>query len=73
MATSTKKLVEEIRSLPEMEKLHLVETILRDLEKPDPELDRIWADEARKRWSAYLRDRSSGVDYAEVMRRYRQP
>ena len=73
MATSTEKLAEEIRSLPEMEKLHLVETILRDLEKPDPELDRIWADEARKRWSTYLRDRSSGVDYTEVMRRYRQP
>jgi hypothetical protein len=73
MATSTERLVEEIRSLPEPEKLHLIETILTDLDKPDPELDRVWADEARKRWSAYLRDRSSGVDYTEVMGRYRQP
>jgi len=73
MATSTKKLVEEIRSLPEMEKLHLVETILEDLDKPDPELDGVWAEEARKRWGAYLKDRSSGIDYAVVMGRYRQP
>ena len=73
MATSTKKLVEEIRSLPEMEKLHLVETILEDLDKPDPELDSVWAEEARKRWVTYLKDRSSGTDYAVVMGRYRQP
>ena len=73
MATSTKKLVEEIRSLPEMEKLRLVETILEDLDKPDPELDSVWAEEARKRWGPYLKDRSSGIDYTEVMRKYRQP
>ena len=73
MPTSTEKLAEEIRSLSEIEKLHLVETILAELDKPDPEIDRVWADEARKRWNAHLAGRSATVDYAEVMARYRSP
>ena len=73
MPTSTEKLAEEIRSLPEIERLHLVEAILADLDKPDPEIDRVWADEARKRWRAHLADRSTSVDYAEVMKIYRHP
>ena len=44
---SADKLVSEIRALPDVEKLRLVDAILTDLDKPDPEIDRIWADEAR--------------------------
>ena len=43
------KLAAEIRALPDIEKLQLVDAILEDLVKPDPEIDRIWAEEARKR------------------------
>lgn len=71
MTTSTEKLAAEIRSLSDMEKLHLVETILTDLDKPDPEIDRIWADEARKRWAAYLGGRTASEDYQTVMGKYR--
>jgi len=38
---------------PDLEKLRLVDAILSDLEKPDPEIDGIWAEEAKKRWAAY--------------------
>jgi hypothetical protein len=30
--------------MPDVEKLRLVDAILTDLDKADPELDRIWAD-----------------------------
>jgi hypothetical protein len=73
MTTSTEKLAAEIRSLSDMEKLHLVETILVDLDKPDPEIDRVWANEARKRWAAYLDGRTASGDYQTVMGKYRHP
>ena len=34
---------QEIKSLPDIEKLRLVISILADLTKPDPEIYRIWA------------------------------
>ena len=73
MTTSTEKLATEIQSLSEIEKLHLVETILAELDKPDPEIDKVWANEARKRWDAHLTERSATLDYVEVMGRYRHP
>jgi hypothetical protein len=34
-------LASEIHSLPDVEKMRLVDAILTDLDKPDPEIDRI--------------------------------
>lgn len=70
MATQADKLVSEIRALPEEEKLRLLDAILTDLNKPDPELDHVWATEARKRWLAYKAGRLSTVSYEELMAKY---
>lgn len=67
-----KKLVSEIRSLPDVEKLALVDAILSDLDRPDPELDRIWAEESRKRWAAYQDGNVPTQSYEEVMKKYRR-
>ena len=72
MSTIADRLVSEIRELPDVEKLRLVDAILTDLDKPDPEIDRIWAEEARKRWAAYKAGRISTVSYEEVMAKHRQ-
>jgi putative addiction module component (TIGR02574 family) len=71
MSTIAEKLASEIRSLPDAEKLRLVDTILSDLDKPDPEIDRVWAEEARKRWDAYKAGRITTISYEEVMTKYR--
>jgi len=71
--TKTEKLVSEIKTLPDVEKLHLVDAILADLDKPDPEIDRIWAEEARERWSAYKAGRIPTVPYKAVMEKHRRP
>jgi putative addiction module component (TIGR02574 family) len=71
MTKTTEKLVSEIHSLPDVEKLRLVDAILADLDKPDPEMDRIWAEEARKRWAAYKEGRIPTVSYKEVMDKHR--
>ena len=72
MAENVEKIAEEIRKLPDIEKLRLVDTILSDLDKPDPEIDRIWADEARKRWAAYKAGKVPTVSYESVMAKHRR-
>ena len=71
MSTIADKLVSEIRSLPDSEKLRLVDAILSDLDKPDPEIDRVWAEEARKRWANYKVGGIPTISYEEVMNKYR--
>lgn len=71
MSTDADKLASEIRSLTDSEKLRLVDAILSDLEKPDPEIDRVWADEAKRRWTAYKEGRIPTMSYEEVMAKYR--
>ena len=71
MATETDKLVTEIRALPAEEKLRLLDVLLSDLDKPDPMIDQIWADEARKRWNAYKAGKLQTVSYEELIKRYK--
>jgi putative addiction module component (TIGR02574 family) len=72
MSTTADQLVLEIKGLSDVEKLRLVDAILTDLDKPDPEIDRIWADEARKRWAAYKAGLIPTLSYEEVMGKHRQ-
>ncbi len=72
MARTADDLLATIKSLPDTEKLKLVDEILTQLDKPDPEIDRIWADEARKRWEAYKAGKIASVSYEVVMAPYRR-
>jgi len=72
MAKNVNKLAEEIRDLPDVEKLRLLDAILTDLDKPDPEIDRVWALEARKRWAAYKAGKLPTVSYESVMAKHRR-
>jgi len=71
MATIDSKLQENIQSLSDIEKLELVDSILVTLDRPDPEIDRIWANESRKRWEAYKSGKLETVSYDQVMEKYR--
>ena len=70
MATQAEKLVSEIRALPDEEKLRVLDALLTDLDKPDDEIDRVWATEARHRWSSYKAGKLPTVPYEELMRKY---
>ena len=72
MAKNIDKLAKEILDLPDVEKLRLVDAILTDLDKPDPEIDRVWAQEARKRWAAYKAGKVASVSYESVMAKHRR-
>jgi putative addiction module component (TIGR02574 family) len=72
MAKSVDKLAKEIHELPDVEKLRLVDAILTDLDKPDPEIDKVWAEEARKRWAEYKAGKVPTVSYESVMAKHRR-
>ena len=72
MSAMMDKLTSEIKSLSDIEKLRLVDAILADLDRPDPEIDRVWIEEARRRWAAYKDGRISTVSYEDVMSKHRR-
>lgn len=71
MGTITDELAAKIKSLPDIEKIELVDSILMQLDRPNPEIDRVWADEARKRWLAYKTGKLETVPYDHVMAKYK--
>jgi putative addiction module component len=72
MATRADHLVSEIRSLPEEEKLQVLDALLADLNERDQEIDQIWAKEARERWRAYKAGKIETVSYDELIEKYRR-
>jgi hypothetical protein len=72
MTATAEQLVRRIRRLPDLDKLAIVDSILTDLDQPDPDVDKVWAEEARKRWKAYRAGRLRAIPYAKVMAKYRR-
>jgi hypothetical protein len=70
MSTQADKLVSEIQALPAEDKLRVLDAILTDLDKPDREIDHVWAVEARKRWTVYKAGKLDTVSYDELMNKY---
>lgn len=66
------RLRNRISNLPAVEKLKLVDAILEELDKPDPELDQVWATEAHKRREAYQKGKLETVSYNKVMEKHRR-
>ncbi len=71
MAKSVEKVVEDIQHLPDSDKLKVLAALLEDLDKPDPEIDRVWAEEARKRWKAHKAGRLAATPYETVVAKHR--
>ena len=72
MAKNIDKLAKEILDLPDVEKLRLVDAILTDLDKPDPEIERVWAEEARKRWAICKAGKVATASYESTMAKHRR-
>lgn len=47
------ELYQQANQLPPLEKLHLAELLLADLDTPDAGIDAIRRDETHRRWQAY--------------------
>ena len=73
MLTMNHPIINQIEVLPDLEKLQLIDLLVIQLDRPDPEIDKWWATEAKTRWDAYKEGKVDTVSYEEVVSKYRQP
>lgn len=68
MSDAAKVLINQALELPAQERAVVAEQILLSLDKPDAELDAIWASEAETRLSAYKSGKEPAIPLAEALK-----
>lgn len=69
---STAEIIHEAESLPVEERTVVVDSLLRSLNQPDPEIDRKWAAVAKRRLEELRSGRIKPVPGEEVFAKIRQ-
>ena len=64
---SAKELIESALRLPPAERFALLDEIASSLDRPDPELDRLWVEEAERRLAAYRAGQVAGIPAEEIV------
>ena len=70
--SSTAEIIHEAESLPVEERTVVVDSLLRSLNPPDPEVDRKWAAVAKRRLEELRSGRVKPIPGEEVFARIRQ-
>jgi|APCOG7522876152_1049122.scaffolds.fasta_scaffold135426_1 hypothetical protein len=70
MATPEDILKEAI-SLRPLDQAKLVDQLIAVLDAPDPELDKLWADEAESRLDAFKRGKLKSIALEDVLSKYK--
>jgi putative addiction module component (TIGR02574 family) len=71
MSSQAKTLIEQARALPPQDRIALVEDVLDSLDRADPDIDRLWAQEANERLAAYRRGELTAKDLSDIVAKYR--
>ena len=71
MNGQAKALGERVRALPPQDRIALVEEVLDSLDRADPDMDRLWAREAKERLAAYRRGELAANHLDEIIAKYR--
>jgi putative addiction module component (TIGR02574 family) len=66
-------IIEEAERLSVLDRVRLVEHLLATLDKPDPDIDRTWAQECEQRLDRYLRGETTALDAEDVLAGYLKP
>jgi putative addiction module component (TIGR02574 family) len=62
------ELTKRIRALPARERVELVRTLIDDLDPgKDPDVEKLWLEEAERRYAQYLRGEVEAIPGDEVM------
>ena len=61
-------LVEKALELKPQEKIVLIEALVSSLDKPDPEIAKIWLHEAEARLKSYREGKSKGIPAEEIFK-----
>jgi putative addiction module component (TIGR02574 family) len=70
MNTRITSIIEQAERLPAADRIRLVEHLLATLDKPDPEVDRAWAEESERRLDTYLRGETTARDAKDVLAKH---
>ena len=63
-------ILEDALKLPPVERAHLIEGLMASLEKPDPDIESIWEQEALTRYEAYKQKRVKVKGLEDVLKKY---
>ena len=72
MGNASKSIIDQALNLSPVERLHVAEVLLSSLDQPDPQLDKLWAEECESRIKAYDQGELSASDARDVINRYRK-
>ncbi len=61
------EIIQEALSLPAPARFEIAEQIMFSLVEPDPEINRLWVEEAMRRLTAYRAGLTQGVPAEEVL------
>ena len=67
---SVSQLAKKAVELEPVERIQLVEAILRSLDKPDSDIEQSWIAESEARYKAYKRGELEAIDWEEIKKRY---
>ena len=69
--TSTHTILKEALALKPSQKAELIDKLLSSLDKPDKEIDELWAKEVEDRIDAYDRGKIRAISLEKVLEKYR--
>ena len=68
---NTKSVFEDALQLRPAERLLLIEMLTKSLNKPDENIEKIWADESEKRYKALEENKVKSISINEIIERYK--
>lgn len=69
--STTDNILREALTLKPSEKAQLIDKLLSSLDKPDKEIDELWAKEAEDRINAYEQGKIKAISLEKVLQKYR--
>ena len=69
--STTDNILKEALTLKPSEKAQLIDKLISSLDKPDKEIDELWAKEAEDRIDAYDQGKLKAVSLEKVLQKYR--
>ncbi len=66
----TREIQERALRLSDLEKICLIEMLMDDLERPNPQIDELWIEESEKRYKAYKQGKVKGIPLEVIQERY---
>ena len=71
MNITSETIIEQTSQMSANEKIELIDALLATVDKPDSEIDALWAMEAESRLAAYQNGEIQALDLNQVLAKYR--